>query len=367
MKRGFILIGLATIILFIILFILYYNSIFARNSIEKLIQNKKMINVLIAGSNVFNDNKHQFYGILSINPENERIGFTIIPPNLTISIDSRSKALQRISQIDINNFKKLSTFLNQKLQLNIPFYIELYSPDVERLVDIIEGIDLYVIYQIDEIDGIEYGLNYFDGMKTIKYINSAEENSIFIKYDRIQDILLTLFYNKNKYKKYVNIKLISEALKTIKTNLVPQEAMTIIDLLYKKSDLICAILPGQYNDGFLHFDDISYKIYEKEFLTKLVFNNEIESSMKVKILNGSGISGMARKMRNLLVREGLNVVEFGTSPYPIIDHSIIINQKGDIGAVKRVSELIGVNRIYHIIDNMQLSSVLLIVGKDFAR
>ena len=38
-----------------------------------------MINILVAGSNAYNENKHKFFSIISINPINNKIGITFIP------------------------------------------------------------------------------------------------------------------------------------------------------------------------------------------------------------------------------------------------------------------------------------------------
>jgi anionic cell wall polymer biosynthesis LytR-Cps2A-Psr (LCP) family protein len=358
---------LAVIIVFLSIYIYYKKS--TRNAIETFAENGMMINILIAGSNVYNHNKHSFYAILSYNPEKNKIGITFIPPEFRVDLNGKGKKFQKISEIDINDFKSLSGSLERDLKLNIPFYVVLYSPDVERIVDMIEGIELYVLDGLN-IHGTHFGLNYFDGDKINEYINSVEEKSIFRKYDRIQDILLTLFYNKKKYEKYFNIEFISEILKTTKTNFRSQEIVSLAKLLYKKNaDLTCTVLPGLVDkDGFYIIDDITYKIYKNDFLKRLIVDNiEAEQQLKVKILNGTDIAGLAKKVRFKFVTQGFNVVEFGTAPYPMFEKTVIINRRGEIAPVKKVSELLGVDNIYHIIDSSQLTSVLIIIGKDLAK
>ena len=367
MKRKLIISGLAFIIILLVLSSYYIYSNYTRNIIEKLSMNKKLINILIAGSNVYNRDRHRFYAILSINPDNSKVGLTFIPPSLRISYGSRN-VYHTIDEMEISDFKRMSEFFNREFKLQVPFYAEVYSSDLKRLVDLIEGIDIYIIDQVKDIHNLSYGLNYLDGEKVVKYINSADENSIFSKYDRIQDILLTIYYNKDKYARFNNIQFIEEALRTIKTNLLPQEILSIGELLLKNSEMYCLILPGRFSEnGYYVTDSIAYKIYEKTFLKKLALDEDIDSVIKVKILNGTNIPGLARKMRNMLIRDGLSVVEFGTSPFPLLDKTVIINQKGSIEKVKKVSELVGTDRIFHVIDNTQLHSVLIIVGEDFAR
>ena len=114
-------------------------------------------------------------------------------------------------------------------------------------------------------------------------------------------------------------------------------------------------------------DDIAHKIYESEFLNPLIVNSMNEQVPKIKILNGTNVSGLARKMRNLLIREGMNVVEFGTSPYQKMDKSIIVCRKGNLSAVQKVSELTGILKVHYIVDSTLLNNVLIIIGEDLAR
>ncbi len=99
----------------------------------------------------------------------------------------------------------------------------------------------------------------------------------------------------------------------------------------------------------------------------MVLDEKNDQSVKVKILNGTNVPGLAKKMRNILMREGLTVVEFGTSPYPFFDRTIIINQRADTDYAMRVAEILGVDRVYHIIDSTQLNSALIIIGKDYVK
>jgi anionic cell wall polymer biosynthesis LytR-Cps2A-Psr (LCP) family protein len=368
LKRKLIISGLVFLIMLVVLSSYYIYSINTRNIIEKLSINKKLINILIAGSNVYNKDRHRFYAILSINPDNSKVGLTFIPPSLRISYGSKKNVYHKIGELEISDFKRMSEFFNRELKLQVPFYVEMYSSDLKRVIDLIEGIDIYIIDQVKDIHNLKYGLNYLDGEKVVKYINSADENSIFSKYDRIQDILLTFYYNKDTYRRFKDIQFIEEALRTIKTNLLPQEILSLGDLLLKDSDMYCMILPGKFSEnGYYVTDNIAYKIYENAFLKQLALDEDIDTVIKIKILNGTNVPGLARKMRNMLIRDGLNVVEFGTSPYPLLDRTVIINQKGNIEKVRRVSELIGTDRIFHVIDSTQLHCVLIIIGEDFAK
>ncbi|HSV98384.1 MAG TPA: LytR C-terminal domain-containing protein [Spirochaetota bacterium] len=348
--------------------IVYFYRISTRNAVETLAQNKKMINVLIAGSNAYRDNKHRFFAILSINPNNARIGITFLPPNLKIFFDSGRKRSARIEDIDIDSFNKISQSLARDLKMHLHFYVELYAQDVRRTVDLIEGIDLFILDQWKDQGDARIGVNYLDGGKIIDYINSVDGNSIFRKYDRIQDVLLTLHSNRKKYKRFYNKDFAAEVIKNVRTNLLDQEILSLLKYFFEDAGLISTLVPGGLDEkGNYVIDDISYKLYESEFLGAMVLDERSDQSIKVKILNGTSVPGLAKKMRNILMKEGLTVVEFGTSPYPFFDHTIIINQGGDTGNAMRVAEILGVDRVHHIIDSSQLNSAVIIIGKDYIK
>ncbi len=365
-KKIILLAGLFILILAIFTF-LYYHRISTRNAVGRLAGEKKMINIFVAGSNRFHNNRHRFFGILSVNPVNNNIGMTFIPPSYRIPVDEKEGKYTGIDKIDFSDFELLQNTFKKDLKMNIPFYIELYSPDVVRLIDLVEGIDLYILDQVKEMQGLKKGINYLDGKKTVRYINSAFENSIFIKYDRIQDILLTLYYTNKENKKRLNtIGFISELFKTIKTNLLPQEILKIGEIIFRGGDLFTALLPGTIKKGLYIPNDISLKIYEEQFITPLVMNNNHETELKLKILNGTDIPGLARKMRNKLIRDGLNVVEFGTSPYSKMKESVIIFKRGRYAGINKVMEHTGIKRVYPVSDNTQLHNAMIIIGEDIS-
>jgi hypothetical protein len=346
----------------------YAYRITTRNAVQVLAQNRKLINILVMGSNVFHDNKHRFFAVVSVNPENNRMGVTMLPPSLKISLDRNGKKPVRLDEIDIDSFSRISRALESDLKLNVPFWIEIYAPDVERIVDMLEGIDLFVLDQVQKIDGVSPGLNYFDGAKAVQYINAVEGNSVYRKYDRIQDIILTLYYNRERYKPLVTMKLVSHLLGKVRTNMLDQEVLSLSRFVFDEGDIQCIRAPGKMeDDGYYVIDEAGTRYYEKEFLSQLVLGAPPDQTIRVRVLNGTNIPGLAKKMRNALNREGINVIEFGTSPYPFMEHTVIINQSGDTNSVRKIAEFAGVSRVHHIIDSSQLSDALIIIGKDYAK
>jgi len=337
-----------------------------RNVVDEIISKNGLINVLIAGRNVYHENTFSFFAILSLNPSNNNIGITFIPPDYRVLMDENGNKIKKISELDFYYFDRLRETLKKDIKLNVPFFIKVYSPDVVRVIDMLEGINLLMIDQAGLAPGTEFGLKYLDGKKLVKYINSSEKNSIYMKYDRILDILMTLYAERDNLKSCLSEIFINELFKNIKTNLLPQEILSISNIVFEKGNVDSTLLPGGFNNGLYVVDELSYKTYQQEFLTKIVTESESDPNVKISILNGTNVTGLARKMRNDLIRDGLNVIEFGTSAYPIQKDSIIICRKCDFKAANKTAEVTGINKIYFVTDTTQLSNILIIIGEDRA-
>lgn len=355
----------AALILFIFLGINYYRKQ-NRNVIDEIISMNDMINVLVAGRNVYNENTFSFFALITINPVNNNIGVTFIPPDYRIMMNDDGTKVKKISEIDLYYFDRIKYTLKKDIQMNVPFYVKLYSPDVIRAVNLIEGVDIFALDQAVYSTKSSFGLQYLDGVKCISYINSAEQNSIYMKYDRILDLLLTLYNDRENRKKLFSNEFIDELFKNIKTNLMANELYSIAEIVSKKGNIDSTLLPGGFDNGLYVVDEVSYRTYQQEFLTNLVVESESEPNVKIKILNGTSIPGLARKLRNDLIRDGMNVVEFGTSNYPAIYDSIIVCRKSDIKSVNKISEMTGISKIYFVTDTTQLNNILIVVGEDMA-
>ena len=357
-----------TLVCIVILSIFYIYRRFTRNAIQTLATNKELINILVAASNDYNERRHSFYAIVHFNQEKSSIGVTFIPPNYLVTLNKRTGKAKRLNMLSFSDSNDIIDSLEDDLHITIPFYMELYGSDVVKIIDIIEGVHLYILDQVKPSSGFSRGVHYCDGKKTLWYINKVEHDSIYIKYDRIMDVVLTLFTNKESYKKYNRKSYISEMLSSLNTNLLIQEMLSLADLVYDAKTVYTTIMPGKVdsNDNYT-VDDITRKLYEQKFLRPLVLGITDTESIKVRILNGSDIPGLARKMRNVLTKEDLTVVEFGTSPYSVIDKTVIINQKGNLNSALRVSSILGIDAMYHIVDSSQLADVLVIAGKDYSQ
>jgi len=138
-------------------------------------------------------------------------------------------------------------------------------------------------------------------------------------------------------------------------------------MLNDKGDFYASLMPGGYSSDYYVVDEISFKSYQQDFLMPIAVDEITVSDVKIKILNGTSVPGLARQLRNSFIKDGLNVVEFGTSPYPQMSESVIICRKSDYYAADSVAEKTGIKNIYFVNDSTQFNNLLIIIGEDLAK
>jgi len=338
-----------------------------RNIVDVIASKNDLVNVLVAGINSYKDDTFVFFAVISVNPANGNCGITLIPPNYGVFMNDDGSRIKKISEIDFYYYNRIRFSLKKDLGLDVPFYVKLYSPDVIRTVDLIGGVNIFSIDQAPGVSNMKFGLNYLDGVKTMQYINSTRDGSIFIKYDRILDVIMSLYYDVNLRDLYKNPLFLAEVFKSIKTNMLPREIYTISGMLNDKGDFYASLMPGGYSSEYYVVDEISFKSYQQDFLMPIAVDEIAEGEIKIKILNGTSVPGLARQLRNSLIRDGLNVVEFGTSSYPQMTESVIICRKSDFYAADQVAGKTGIRNIYFVNDSTQFNNLLIIIGDDLAK
>ena len=91
--------------------------------------------------------------------------------------------------------------------------------------------------------------------------------------------------------------------------------------------------------------------------------------VKVEVLNGCGVDGMARTVGNRLRATGFDVMTVDNADRFDYPESIVIDRLGNPEDADRVAEALGIsNRIQQIVpDPFRIESVTVIIGRDYSR
>lgn len=89
------------------------------------------------------------------------------------------------------------------------------------------------------------------------------------------------------------------------------------------------------------------------------------ADVRVEVLNGSGVGGLARTATDRLRGHGFDVVFFGNAPR--FDHarSMVLDRTGDTGAARVVAAALGIDSVASAPDSRLLLDVTVVLGSDW--
>ena len=86
--------------------------------------------------------------------------------------------------------------------------------------------------------------------------------------------------------------------------------------------------------------------------------------MVVEVLNGAGVSGLARVTTRRLRSLGIDVVYFGNAPDSVRQHTEVLVRTGDTAAARRLVDALGVGAIRKAPDQRLHLDLTVILGLD---
>jgi hypothetical protein len=87
--------------------------------------------------------------------------------------------------------------------------------------------------------------------------------------------------------------------------------------------------------------------------------------VKVEVLNGCGVAGLAKQVTDFLRLKGFDVVDMGNAENFEFPETLVVDRVGDIASAWRVARAMGVNTVIQQKDEDLLLDVTLILGRDY--
>ncbi|MFH2053974.1 MAG: LytR C-terminal domain-containing protein [bacterium] len=91
-----------------------------------------------------------------------------------------------------------------------------------------------------------------------------------------------------------------------------------------------------------------------------------ERGIRVQVLNGTRVPGLARDVGLLLGRAGLAPVGFGNAPPQQYASTFVVNRRLEDGVARRLAELLGGVPVIREYDGRSLEDALIVLGADHA-
>ncbi len=386
-RIGFLLSMGFLISLLIILLYIYINYYFLGGRAKSYISKGKPIAVLFLGLDEALKYKRTdtiFIGIY--NPSSKRIGIISIPRDLRLKVETRiglkpEKANNIYSRYGL---KKLIKVLEKFTGFNIQYYAIMEIEGLVKVIDLIGGIEIFIEKPMKYIDNaanlyieLPKGIIKCDGLKAMEFIRfRADERGDIGRIERQFEFMINLVRKAIIERNILtNIKLLKILLKYIDTNINFQDLINLIRGTSEADfkDIEMLRIPGKFvrlhGIDYIEPDEKRVKKLMIKFFNKLkhIKGEYLPSEIKVQVLNGSGKSGVARAVRDKLVRNGFNVVEFGNADSQDYKETIILDRIGNIKKSISVARILNCENIYSKINHFILVDVTVIVGKDYKK
>ena len=111
-----------------------------------------------------------------------------------------------------------------------------------------------------------------------------------------------------------------------------------------------------------------HKIVTPQQIPEIISTTPIVDPVRVQILNGCGVSGIANEFSEYLQRQRYDVVEVGNAPTWDYENTVIINrERRDKKYINKFREIIGISKelVYPIKNDENESDITLIIGSDY--
>ena len=248
-------------------------------------------NIYISGIDIYGDiasiSRSDVNMVVSVNPTTNKILFISIPRDYYVQLYNTNGYKDKLTHAGLYGIDTSIKTIENLLDININYYIRVNFTTLVKLVDAIDGIDVYSEYSFKTISGYSFikGINHMDGNEALAF---SRERKAFANGDRqrgenqqrvIEAILDKTLSSKTLIMKYT--KILNSLSASFQTNINSDE---IYELVNKQIDQMPKWGFESYSlDGF---DSFNYTYsYKGKKLYVMEPDQETIEEAKIKIQN----------------------------------------------------------------------------------
>jgi LCP family protein required for cell wall assembly len=356
---------------------------FRESTAARLIESDSMISTIIVENN--GDKTETIY-LGFYNPGKDKLAFIAIPARTRLKVDYEDRPVHDI----IGNiyFRGGMTVVKKTIEklttTSFDYYMVYDLKDVEVLVDLLDGIEINSLYNLNYTDiendifiRIHKGQVALDGSKAkefllYKYGDSGQQ----IMLDNHRLFIESLLVRSGDVETLVmHRKAYANLVENIDTNLGKKDMIVLINELrdLNSSRLLFYRMFGKNtvikDEKFITPVENGKWLQERIEAVKKFLNDDgpvpIGDEVNIEILNGSGNPGQAQSLRNYFLEYGFNVVHYGNALRNDYEKTIVIDRVGRPSLAKRIADIVNCREVYTRIDKTLLVDITIIIGNDF--
>ena len=351
---------LALIVILLIFGIIFAVFTFRSNPVEDAISANRVISVLY----IIEDNKMPISTyVLMYYPNTKRTAIFDIPGDLGLLL-SRINRVDRIDRVyDPARTANFENEIGKLLGIEINFTIVITKENLVSIVDLLEGVEIFIPSPVSYRDGDEIilfpsGMTILDGDKASLYATYSlpHEDSEMEVFRRQRFFLgfLNRQIQMNESLKNPSIAKIYNSL--FRTNMKANTLMHLFnEFVYIDTDRTNIQSVGgnlrEVSGQTLiipHWDGNLIKEIVRQTLATLTRDIEdhlMERSLTVEVLNGTAVNGLAGRTAEMLRSFGYDVISIKNADRNNYDSTVIIHHTGDESMVRTFADVIRCNNI----------------------
>lgn len=378
--KGLILIAVIVAVLVTIGIILYIEV--RTDAVEQVVEAEGDLHLLLA---VHENGALSAVEVVVLNTRTNRGALFDIPAN-TGTIISTLGRIDRVDTVfDPEAPEPFVGAVEDLLGIDIPFHIILSHEDLSRVVDLAGGLELFLIDPVEQREPlvlIPAGNVLLDGPKALDYIRyevpQEREIELVARRQRLVQSLLSRWAQQADYlrrpsvlalfRRFVRANLDRQATDSLLGLLATVDSETLIKQRVvgatrtieaggEQRELLFPHLEGQWLKSAV--TQVKTSIASAEAPT------EARSGVRLEILNGTNITGLARRTLDLYEGFGYSAISVGNAETNDVEVTVVIDRVGDGALARQVAEVIRAERIVTRTDSLTDADVTIVLGSDF--
>jgi anionic cell wall polymer biosynthesis LytR-Cps2A-Psr (LCP) family protein len=332
------------------------------------------------------DERLRFSEIFLYNSRTSRGALIDIPGNVGIIIES----LRRVDRIDVV-FDPASpdpyrTSVESFVGLSIPFYCMFSLDEIERFVDILGGVEVFIANSM-ETDSLgnkvllPSGNVSLDGGKARLFLSFVDpEETELDRIGRIQKFIQAMLKKMGENAEFLAHESVAPFLRSsMKTNLDYRAFLALCREIVKLDGDRIIFQRVLGNVRTVDAQDLLFPHFDGQLLRQTVhqINESLgstdsrgfsEIAVSLEIQNGTQTTGLARRTREIFQSFGFDVISFSNAADQNVEKTRVIDRRGNPEAASRVADIIRCSNIVTEIPDTSAAvtaDVTVLLGKDF--
>ncbi len=383
----------AVIFIILIFLVLFMTSMFVYTRLKKdkitgAVENGETLKTLIM---ITNGNTLLYTELFMYNSATHKGALFDIPGNVG-SIISQTDKMDRIDTLFVGNkpepyIEKVEEILNT----SIPYYLIIERENFKGLVDLFEGIKLFIPNPVELVTQenillLPSGNVVLDGEKAVTFMMYQEEGEENIEsISRRQKVVQSLLGTIGERNQLLENRKLSSVLYSLIDSNLSKTAVTALfsEMKFLDSDrmvfqrvLGAKRITGDKTLLFPHYEGKLLKETLSQTIDSLA-DQEGQSNkalqMSIDILNGTGQNGLAARTSEVFKSFGFDIIKVGNYSEDDLEKTLVVSRSLDTSAAEKAAELIKCKNIKFStaveIPTESVSGdsadVIVILGKDF--